>query len=379
MKTRVPLLLSLVFAAGCSDSSVTGPAPLGRVVAVPTVAGAPAATRITVMTRNLYIGADVDLVIGALLTPDPNDDLAALQVAIATLSTTDFPARAAALADEIARMRPHVVGLQEVEDLHIHLGALGLPVDIDQNFLEILLDSLAARGVTTYAVAGQVTNITATLFFGAITLFDHEAILVDADRVAVGPHVIERNFQHNLPLSLTGVDFKRGWVQIDARIAGSPGLAITIANTHLESGSGGLFPDLRREQALELVRSVGPARPAILLGDFNDPPGSPMYDVITGARFTDAWAALQPGVSGFTCCEVADLSNGVATLTSRFDDVFMRGIAGPEGSLIGQITIVGDQSSDRVPGPAYPIWPSDHAGVVASLLVRPAGALAALR
>src|SRR2546422_547816 len=376
MKTCCPLLLALAGAAACSDSSVTGPAPLGRVVAASTVAGAPVATRITVMTWNLYIGADVDLVIGALLTPDPSDDVAALQVAIATLSKTDFPARAEALADEIARARPHVVGLQEVEDLHIHLGALGLPVDIDQNFLEILQAALADRGLT-YRVAGQVTNITATLFVGAITLFDHDAILVDADRVAVGPHVIQRNFQHNLPLSLAGVVFKRGWVQIDARIAGLPG-PITIANTHLESGSGGLFPDLRREQALELVRSVGPARPAILLGDFNAPPGSPMYDVITGARFTDAWAALQPGVSGFTCCEVADLWNGVATLTSRFDDVFMRGIAGPEGSLIGQITIVGNQAGDRVPGPAYPIWPSDHAGVVASLLVRPAGALAAL-
>ena len=374
MKTRSPLLLALACAAACSDSSVTGPAPFGRVAASPDAAAA-AATRFTVMTQNMYIGADVDAVIGALLTPDPNDDVAALQVAIATLGKTDFPARAQALADEIARARPHVVGLQEVEDLHIHLGALGLPVDIDQNFLEILQAALAARGLH-YVLAGEVTNITATLFSGAITLFDHDAVLVDADRVAVSPHVIQRNFQHNLDISLSGVVFKRGWVQIDARIAGLPG-PITIANTHLESGSGGLFPDLRREQALELVRSVDPARPAILLGDFNDPPGSPMYDVITGARFTDAWVALQPGVSGFTCCEVADLSNEVATLTARFDDVFMRGIGGPEGSLIGQITMVGDQSGDRVPGPAYPIWPSDHAGVVASLLVRPTGALAA--
>jgi len=377
MKARVPLLLSLVFAVGCSDSSVLGPAPVAHIAAVRTAATGTAASPITVMTRNLYIGADVDLVIAALRTPDPGDDFDALGVAIATLAKTDFPVRAEALADEIASARPHVVGLQEVEDLHIHLGALGIPVDIDQNLLEILQAALAARGLH-YHLAGQVTNVTANLFFGAITLFDHDAILVDADRVAVGPHVIERNFQHNLPLSLAGVDFKRGWVQIDARIAGSPGLAITIANTHLESGSGGLFPDLRREQAVELVRSVGPARPAILLGDFNDPPGSPMYDVITGARFTDAWAALQPGVSGFTCCEAADLSNGVATLTARFDDVFMRGIGGPEGRLLGQITIVGNQADDRVPGPAYPIWPSDHAGVVASLLVRPAGALAAL-
>src|SRR2546425_642148 len=171
MKTRSPLFLALACTAACSDSSVTGPAPFGRVVAAPTVAGAPVATRITVMTQNMYIGADVDLVIGALLTPDPNDDVAALQVAIATLSKTDFPARAEALADEIARARPHVVGLQEVEDLHIHLGALGLPVDIDQNFLEILQGALAARGLTNYAVAGAGGESTSTPFFWGVNPF----------------------------------------------------------------------------------------------------------------------------------------------------------------------------------------------------------------
>jgi len=373
MKTRSPLFLALACAAACSDSKVTGPAPLGRVVAAPPSAAAPGGTRITVMTRNLYIGADVDLVIGALLTPDPNDDVAALQVAIATLGKTDFPARAEALADEIARARPHVVGLQELEDLHIHLGALGLPVDIDQNFLEILQAALAARGLTNYAVAGQVTNITATLFFGAITLVDHDAILVDEERVDV-LDVTQHNFEHNLPLSLAGVDFKRGWVRIDASIAGMP---ITIANTHLESGSGGIFPGLRAQQADELTSAVGDAAAAILLGDFNDPPDSPMHAVITGTGFTDAWAALRPGALGFTCCEPADLSNHVAMLTGRFDDVFVRGIGGPRGKLLGQITIVGDQPGDRVPGSLYPVWPSDHAGVVASVLVPPAQGLAA--
>src|SRR3989442_8895269 len=123
--TRFPLLLALAGAAACSDSSVTGPAPLGRVVAASTVAGAPVATRITVMTHNLYLDAAVDLVIGALLTPDPNDDVAALQVAIATLGNADFPARPDALAAEIAPARPHVVGLQDVEDLLIRPRPLG--------------------------------------------------------------------------------------------------------------------------------------------------------------------------------------------------------------------------------------------------------------
>src|SRR6266498_3140701 len=60
----------------------------------------PAAARdITVMTQNLYVGADVDLVIRALGTPDPGDDFPALLFAIETVGKTDFPARAAAIAD----------------------------------------------------------------------------------------------------------------------------------------------------------------------------------------------------------------------------------------------------------------------------------------
>ena len=82
---------------------------------------------------------------------------------------------------------------------------------------------------------------------------------------------------------------------------------------------------------------------------------------------------------GFTCCEVADLSNRVAVLDQRIDYVFARGIGGPNGKLLGQITIVGDRPGDRVPGPAYPIWPSDHAGLVANLLVPPAAVTVATR
>jgi hypothetical protein len=37
------------------------------------------------MTRNMYVGANVDAVIAALITPDPADDQTALFEAISTL------------------------------------------------------------------------------------------------------------------------------------------------------------------------------------------------------------------------------------------------------------------------------------------------------
>src|SRR2546425_391933 len=131
MKLRSAALLGVVALAGCRD--IAGPYAANPAFQ----RGAPeaGARRITVMTRNLYIGADVDAVIRALVSPDPTDDLPALLAAVDVLRQTDFPTRAEALADEIARARPHVVGLQEVDSLRIDLRALGLPINIDLDFL----------------------------------------------------------------------------------------------------------------------------------------------------------------------------------------------------------------------------------------------------
>jgi hypothetical protein len=59
----------------------------------------------------MYVGAPVEPI---LAEPDPNLVPIRVAEAWATLLATDFPARARAMADEIARTRPHLVGLQEV-------------------------------------------------------------------------------------------------------------------------------------------------------------------------------------------------------------------------------------------------------------------------
>ena len=353
------LLLLLIL--GCGESVSPVPRPLSPLYR--TTAGSAAARDITVMAQNVYVGADVDLVIGALLTPDPADDFAALMFAIETLGKTDFPTRAAAIADEIARVRPHAVGLQEISNIDIELGPLGVPIAVHLDFLAILQSALAERGLH-YAVAASVTNTDAQLVGGLVRLVDHDVLLVDVDRVTISG-AGGQNFAARVPPeAVGGIALLRGWVWADVTIDGA---SLKLVSLHAEANlAGQSLSQLRAGQMLELVSTLGTSR-AILMGDFNDHPGSLMYQVLQGAGFTDAWAALRPGAIGNTCCHAADLSNYRVELEQRIDYVFTRGVERADGKLFGQIDRFGEVPADRVAGPAYPLWPADHVGLVAAL------------
>ena len=317
---------------------------------------------ITVMAQNLYVGADVDAVIGAIVSPDQTDDLPALIHAIETLQQTDFPARATAIADEIARRRPHAVGLSEVSVIDIDLSGFGLPVAVQLDFLAILRAELAERGLD-YAVAASVQNIAAAPLPG-ISLVDFDALLVDAGRVTVTA-AGGQNFAVNIGPVAPGVTLIRGWVWARTTVAGT---AITFASAHTEPNLGGVpLSGLRAVQVAEIVGALGSDDRVVLMGDLNDTPGSAMYDILRQAGFADAWTALRPGWDGNTCCHASDLSNRVADFSQRLDYIFARGLTREGDRLTGEIARFGDVPADRVMGPVSPIWPSDHAGLVASL------------
>jgi hypothetical protein len=54
-------------------------------------------------------------------------------------------------------------------------------------------------------------------------------------------------------------------------------------------------------------------------------------------------------------------------LDARIDYVFARDFSGGIIGVRGQIDRFGDVPADRVAGSAYPVWPSDHAGLIATL------------
>ncbi len=238
---RLLLIVPAALLLACTEQN-----PVGSLSSYNITSPPPSARDITVMTQNLYVGADVDLVIRALGTPDPGDDFPALMFAIATVGKTDFPARAEAIADEIARARPHAVGFQEVSKIDIDLTPLGAPAVIHQDFLAILQSALAARGLH-YTVAGTSDNINVSLVSGLVRLVDHDALLVDADRVTIN-EASAQDFSVNLGQVAAGVVLIRGYARIEHA---------DRADGRLERHAG--VADVRRARELGIHRHVGRA------------------------------------------------------------------------------------------------------------------------
>ncbi len=358
------VLATIVLTVACKEPFF--PAGSGNWLSEQRVAAPAGARDITVMTQNLYVGADVDAVIQALQSPDPSVGLAALLFAIQTVGKTDYPARAAAIADEIARARPHAVGLQEVSQIDIDLTPIGVPAVLHQDFLAILQAALAERGLH-YVVAATSNNVNVHLVSGLVNLVDHDALLVDADRVIVNA-ASGQAFAVNLGEVAPGVSLIRGWVWARTTIEGQ---SYTFASAHPEANLATapvpLLEQIRAAQVGEMVATIGADERIVLMGDLNDFPGSPMYGVLTGNGYSDTWAALHAGAQGLTCCHKSDLSDPVATFDQRIDYVWTRGFAREDGKIKGTIDRFGLVPADQVPGPAYPIWPSDHAGLIAAL------------
>jgi endonuclease/exonuclease/phosphatase family metal-dependent hydrolase len=341
---------------------------------------------LTVMTQNLYLGSSLN---PALRATTPTELVAAVAQIYGAAVATNFPLRAEALADIIAVERPDLVGLQEVTNwIAQPLVAGANPPSFD--FMTILQDALTARGLD-YEVAAVSQNADigpAPLVapgFGCgqpsspttpqcvVRLQDRDVILVDDDtrglsirRASTGDYVAHQQF---IPPGATApISIDRGWAAVNATYRG---VKFRFVTTHLEVEE---FAAVQQAQAAEFL--AGPARahgrrPVIATGDFNsaaDPATTSTptttYADLTASWFRDAWA-VSGGETGFTCCQGSALANPVSGLSKRIDLVLTHGRAHASTAHV---------VADDPIGSTQPLWPSDHAGVVAVLrLHRPPG------
>ncbi len=113
---QIALLIALVASASPVHSDLPAVAPKAS---------------ITVMSRNLYIGASFNPLVGASTMNDISERVA---MVYGTILSSQFPRRAEAIADEIVRKQPDLVGLQEAPLLVVHSpgGGPQSPIHLSQ-------------------------------------------------------------------------------------------------------------------------------------------------------------------------------------------------------------------------------------------------------
>jgi endonuclease/exonuclease/phosphatase family metal-dependent hydrolase len=364
MRSTRSLLLSAVLlasAAGCGDDDDDGD------TSIPYQDDG----KLTVMTRNLYLGAELDPVIAAALGGDVMTFVNATTTAWNAVQANRFDLRAEALADEILTHLPDLVGLQEVSLWRVQSPgdfAAGNPVaatTVAVDYLALLLAELSERGLTYVPVIPEGGTEPLALFDIEVPIATGQDVRLTDRQVILAREGVPLKdsrggaFTNLLELTLFGTPFPilRGWTAVTATIGTTD---VVFFNTHLES----FDPAPRVAQAGELADLLDAATGrVVLVGDLNSLPGTEGHLAATAAGFTDVWTALGTG-SGFTCCFAPDLSQPrtVDDLTQRIDYVLVRGAAGqltPEN-----VTIVGEEDADRT---ASGLWPSDHAGVTATI------------
>ena len=329
-----------------------------------------------VLTQNLYLGSSLG---PALEAETPEEFVEAVARIYATVQYTDFPARSDAIADAIQEKEPDLIGLQEVTKWTT--GGLNPPPGYD--FLEILEGDLEDRGLD-YSVAAVSNNANigpaplalaeqgcvqpGPVITCSVTLEDRDAILVNDDTPGLSwgnPQSAQYATQQTIESPVGPLSFDRGWASIDASLKGLP---FRFVNTHLETEDS---PAVQEAQAAEFLASPAKGGTIVATGDFNsaaDGSNTGSYALLTApGKFRDAWDEDELGL-GFTCCQRSNtpplapgaLNNPVSTLDTRIDLVLSRGAARSDGD---EAELVGDTKFQAEP----PFWPSDHAGVVATL------------
>jgi endonuclease/exonuclease/phosphatase family metal-dependent hydrolase len=362
-----------------------------------------ASTPTTVMTRNIYLGADIQRPIVATAGKTGVEALVALGNSnVETRSIVDqtnFPRRSELLAAEIAKAKPDLVGLQEVALWRS--GPLQLPppfgttelgttnaTKVDYDYLELLLQDLRQQGTPYKAVLVQEEmDLESPAFLGdpeagtvsqgrdiRLTMRDVILLRASSDLRVLDKGGAQYDAKVSVDVGGSPLDIIRGYGWVD--VAHGSATSFRFVNTHLEAFSS----VAAYAQAQELLaETTATGRTTIIACDCNsdplnnttkptDPfplPHSAPYNLITGSGFTDMWLEWRPANQGWTSGlnELVD-EPAPGSWTHRIDMIFAKPGPGQQLDVVaGEVT--GDEPAAK--DPLTGLWPSDHAGVVLTI------------
>jgi endonuclease/exonuclease/phosphatase family metal-dependent hydrolase len=321
-----------------------------------------------VMTQNVDAGTDFGYLTGSAA--------AFAQGVVFTyqeINASNIVPRAAQLAGEIALNHPALVGLQEVTIWRtgpLHLSPA--PPSATGAFydqLNLLLNDLAKQYVPVAVQTLMDVEVPVITGIGPagpvgfdVRYTDQNVVLVRTDlrwQLALSNIQMHQfKAQSTFPTPAGNFAVLRGWISVDAHFSGN---TLRFVTTHLDND-----PVTQMKQANELIQALNceDNPPVALCGDFNadaDTTPNPTVATILKGGFSDGWATLHPLDPGFTIpLYIEDLASpppftAISTPSHRIDLVFARDLR------VTQIDLIGNQVS--------PPWPSDHAGVLASLRI----------
>ena len=305
---------------------------------------------VRVATYNLYLGADLGLLLGDVPADQLEDRTTEV---LRQLEVTAFPRRAAAIAELFVRERLDLVGLQEVctwhsgdqlmwdctRELLAALETLGEPYDV-----------VVSQPAFTGAGEVERDGDRATMRLegrNVILRRRSSAVVVETTSLGMFDNALTTRLMESMEVSIG-----RGWCAARCAVADA---RFTFVNTHTEAYEAAS----RDSQRTELVEVLTADPRLVLVGDFNAQP----EQVGMPSDVRDAWLEAgrsSDGPDAATCCQAGDLANESSQLTERIDYVWVREVEVEECARFGAEP--GDRTEDG-------LWPSDHAGVVATVVV----------
>jgi len=388
--------LSHTIAVGGTRRRAWAVAALASIVAVTglvAVPGADAKTKkkpvpVKVMTRNLFLGADLGPALNATTF---NEFTAANAAILAEVDKTNFPLRAVGLAGELAQKKPDLVGLQEVAWWRTNPTPGGpqqgpngqfTATTTRYDFLALLQAELDKRGLNYTVAVEKVefdfeapadtdgdpnTGIAGGDIQGRLTMRDVILVNEDSKVNLKVKNPTSGTFASLFTPNISGIDVPvtRGWTAVDATATKGKGkkqskVKFRFVNSHFEAFDDETQrPSIRAQQAAELL--AGPASPkrTIILGDFNsNVPGVQAGDEQAYQTLLDAGFEDRTVNDDATCC-INDLFAPTNTFDHQVDHVMT--------NMGKKVKLVNSEGTGKTP--VSGIYNSDHAGVFSTLKI----------
>jgi len=242
----------------------------------------------TVMSRNIYLGADVGVALE--LIPDMP---AAAQFMWDQVNKNDFSKRSVALAAEIQSYKPDVIGLQEATIWYCKKNAWSKKVEVF-NFTDQLLQALdgdyvlaSKDGKTAFNPGYSINPIPFLTMVKDPERFQKvfgqdkaacgfqigDALAIKKELAGQVVRVGNTEYEDSYSIVPTLMTIYRGYTWADINIANIP---VRFITTHLESiWDENKVPNAAK-QATQLIKDVKETNmPLVIIGDFNSDPRDP--------------------------------------------------------------------------------------------------------